>query len=79
MGHHASRPIVRRANVVRVVASAAIVALAPTLGCDAPPEYDVLIRGGTVYDGSGDAPFVADIGIRAIRSPRSATWASPPP
>ncbi|MCG8467703.1 MAG: D-aminoacylase [Gemmatimonadetes bacterium] len=64
MGHHASRPIVRRANVVRVVASAAIVALAPTLGCDAPPEYDVLIRGGTVYDGSGDAPFVADIGIR---------------
>jgi N-acyl-D-amino-acid deacylase len=27
-------------------------------------EYDVVIRGGTVYDGSGDAPRVADLAIR---------------
>jgi N-acyl-D-amino-acid deacylase len=33
-------------------------------GCAAgSPEFDVLIRGGTVYDGSGAAPFVADVGI----------------
>ena len=33
-------------------------------GCAAGPvEYDVLIRGGTVHDGSGGAPYVADIGI----------------
>ena len=25
--------------------------------------YDILIRGGTVYDGSGKAPVVADIAI----------------
>ncbi len=27
--------------------------------------YDVIVRGGTVYDGSGGAPFTADIGINA--------------
>jgi N-acyl-D-amino-acid deacylase len=32
-------------------------------GCAGEPDYDVLIRGGTVYDGSGDAPFVADVAI----------------
>jgi N-acyl-D-amino-acid deacylase len=29
------------------------------------PAYDVLIRGGTVYDGSGRPPIVADLAIRA--------------
>lgn len=36
-------------------------------GCaadDAPPNYDVLLRGGTVYDGSGAPPVRADVGIR---------------
>ncbi|HEX6860548.1 MAG TPA: D-aminoacylase [Caulobacteraceae bacterium] len=27
-------------------------------------EFDILIRGGTVYDGSGRAPYVADIGVK---------------
>jgi len=27
------------------------------------PDYDVIIRNGTVYDGSGKAPFSADLGI----------------
>ena len=27
------------------------------------PDYDVVIRGGTVYDGFGDAPAVADVAI----------------
>ena len=26
------------------------------------PEYDVVIRGGTVFDGSGDSGVVADLG-----------------
>ena len=30
-------------------------------GCG--PRYDVIIRGGTVYDGSGGQPVVADVGI----------------
>jgi predicted amidohydrolase len=32
-------------------------------GCADAPAYDVIIRGGTVYDGSGGAPVVADIAI----------------
>jgi N-acyl-D-amino-acid deacylase len=28
-----------------------------------PTDYSLIIRGGTVYDGSGDPPFAADIGI----------------
>jgi N-acyl-D-amino-acid deacylase len=35
-------------------------------GCAAgPPAFDVIIRGGTVYDGSGRAPLRADIAITA--------------
>jgi N-acyl-D-amino-acid deacylase len=32
--------------------------------CDGKPAYDVVIRGGTVYDGSGGAPRTADVAIR---------------
>lgn len=31
------------------------------------PKYDVIISGGTIYDGSGGAPFVTDIGIEGDR------------
>lgn len=33
--------------------------------CASPPapEYDVIIRGGTIYDGSGGTPFVGDVGV----------------
>jgi N-acyl-D-amino-acid deacylase len=37
---------------------------------DAPvnaTEYDVILRGGTIYDGSGDPPQVADVGLRGDR------------
>ncbi|MCU0398017.1 MAG: D-aminoacylase [Cyclobacteriaceae bacterium] len=27
-------------------------------------EYDVILRGGTIYDGSGQAPYVADVAIQ---------------
>ena len=33
----------------------------------AAPQYDVIIRGGTVYDGSGKAPRIADVAIRGDR------------
>ncbi|HET8749814.1 MAG TPA: D-aminoacylase [Sphingomicrobium sp.] len=34
----------------------------------APPlAYNVLIRGGTIYDGSGDAPYAGDVGIKGDR------------
>lgn len=32
-------------------------------GCSRGPTYDLVIRHGTVYDGSGQAPVTADIGV----------------
>ncbi|MBJ88579.1 MAG: aminoacylase [Woeseia sp.] len=32
-----------------------------------PADYDIIIKGGTVYDGSGTNPLVADIGISGDR------------
>jgi N-acyl-D-amino-acid deacylase len=29
-----------------------------------PPAYSVMIRGGTIYDGSGGAPYVGDVAVR---------------
>src|SRR5688572_3286453 len=40
------------------------------LGCASVPasgpaaDFDTILRGGTIYDGSGRAPFVADVAIR---------------
>ena len=31
------------------------------------PDFDVLVRGGTIYDGSGQTPYEADLGIRGDR------------
>lgn len=39
---------------------------APLMARQTPP-YDYLVRGGTVYDGSGAAGFVADIAVRGDR------------
>ena len=35
------------------------------VGCVSAPDYDLIIRAGTVYDGSGTAPYVADVAINA--------------
>jgi len=34
---------------------------------DAPGSYDLLIRNGLIYDGSGGAPYAGDIGIKGDR------------
>ncbi len=50
--------------MIRQMLRAALMAPAVALGCSAPaPDYDVVIRGGTVYDGSGDPPRTADVAI----------------
>ncbi len=35
--------------------------------CGSPQEYDFVIRGGTIYDGSGGEPFAGDIAILGDR------------
>jgi len=35
--------------------------------CSRAPEFDVIIRGGTVYDGSGKVPVIADVAIKGNR------------
>ncbi|MEK6254867.1 MAG: D-aminoacylase, partial [Gemmatimonadales bacterium] len=41
-----------------------LLALLPVLlSCSSPPEYQVVLKGGTIYDGSGSAPFVGDLAI----------------
>jgi len=34
------------------------------VGCGTPQKYDLVLRGGTVYDGSGGRPFVGDVAIQ---------------
>jgi N-acyl-D-amino-acid deacylase len=41
--------------------------LASVAACSNEPTYDVIIRGGTVYDGSGSAAFVGDVAISGDR------------
>lgn len=48
---------------VRAVALSALAALL-LAACSSPPEADVILRGGTLYDGSGGAPYVGDVAIR---------------
>ena len=40
-----------------------LVSLALWAACSTPQEYDIVIRNGTLYDGSGSAPFQGDLAI----------------
>jgi N-acyl-D-amino-acid deacylase len=46
------------------ITSVVLVACAPSEEPLVTKRFDVLIRNGTVYDGGGGTPFVADVGIR---------------
>jgi N-acyl-D-amino-acid deacylase len=55
---------------MRCLSTLAIVTLLAVTGCSRsapPPTYDVLIRGGTVYDGTGAAGRTADVAIKGDR------------
>lgn len=51
----------RRYFWVPLAATAAFFLVAPRAGA---AEYDVILRGGTIHDGSGKTPFVGDLAIR---------------
>jgi N-acyl-D-amino-acid deacylase len=43
----------------------ALIAAGPLLaGCASRPQYDVVVRHGTIYDGNGSAPIQADLAIK---------------
>jgi N-acyl-D-amino-acid deacylase len=54
---------------VTALATATVAALVLLLAasCAAPARYDVIIRGGTLYDGSGSAPIRGDVAILGDR------------
>src|SRR3989440_6741937 len=58
--------MIRRARRWVLLACSAAFAQPPAAGGE-PGHYDVLISGGTVYDGSGGAPFVGDVAITGDR------------
>ncbi len=52
-----------RAAGALVGAAGAIAALLAA-GCEAPVTYDLILRGGTILDGSGSSPYRGDLAIR---------------
>ena len=48
-------------SIALTLASAAIVL---TSAAPAPTSYSVIIRGGTIYDGSGGTPYVGDVALK---------------
>ncbi len=56
-------------NKRKIALAAAALAFAAAFGCTKKPAetYDAIIRGGTVYDGSGAAGIAADIGVKGDR------------
>jgi N-acyl-D-amino-acid deacylase len=45
----------------------AVLALLAFASCASMPQYDTVIRNGTIYDGSGGAPIVGDVALRGDR------------
>jgi N-acyl-D-amino-acid deacylase len=52
---------------MRKLAAISALVLFALSACGAPQEYDLVIRGGTIYDGSGEAPRQGDIAIQGDR------------
>ena len=55
---------IMHAAITRTTLWVTLACLAWSSGCSTPIEYDVLVRNGTIYDGSGSAPVVADLAIQ---------------
>ncbi|MCX6568869.1 MAG: D-aminoacylase [Candidatus Aminicenantes bacterium] len=51
-------------NRARSALATLVLALIFSAACQKPAEYDLILRGGDLYDGSGGSPRLADIAIR---------------
>lgn len=54
-------------RALAILFMAALAALSADSVAAQTPQYDVVIRGGTLYDGSGTAPITADIAVKGDR------------
>ncbi len=52
---------------MRAIVTAALLALGGCATSASNPAYDVVVRGGTIYDGSGGAPYLGDVAIKGER------------
>ena len=50
-------------NRIGQLAVAALFACVFLLACTKPVSYDLILRGGTIYDGSGETPYVGDVAL----------------
>ena len=48
---------------IGLVAVTTLVGFGLLSACTQPTSYDLILRGGTIYDGSGDAPYVGDVAL----------------
>jgi len=55
------------AVILRAAALSSIASLSTSCASTAQGAYDGIISGGTIYDGSGGAPYVGDVAIRGDR------------
>jgi len=49
------------------LAALATLACCLFVACSPPTSYDIILRGGTIYDGSGDRPYVGSVAILGDR------------
>ena len=66
--HSDRKPTMKRRSFIRSTAAASL--LAPSVivsGCSSRKEYDLLITGGAVYDGTGSHEIQADVAVRGDR------------
>src|SRR5438105_1363032 len=52
---------------IRVALAFAAAGLFATSAAPVPASYSVIIRGGTIYDGSGGAPYFGDVALKGDR------------
>ncbi len=53
--------------IVLITLVPALCLLLSSAGAEEPKQYDLVLRGGTIYDGSGGKPFVGDVAIDGDR------------
>src|ERR1044072_3585862 len=56
-----------RLSVSLIITAMLLVSLAPNAATANAPQYDLLIRNGTIIDGSGSARYRADVAIKGDR------------